>query len=88
MAYQIPTSVNGYPIITTSHTQGGVGTREGHVILVDRAATDEHNYGVARCDRYVTAWLGLDDDQWCHGHYISNFDDACEDFKTRAVRGY
>lgn len=75
-----PTTINGYPIIESSPHHGNIGTLDGHVILVDRGANTYQ--------RYVTAWLPLDNDQWGMGNYIEDFKAAVDDFNRRTTRGY
>ena len=73
-------TINGYPIRRAYPIPGGAGTRDGRVILADRGLHPVH--------RYVTAWLGDGDSQWCQGHYIHDFAEALADYYARVVRGY
>ena len=72
-------TINSYPIRRAYPIPGGAGTRDGRVILVDTGRD---------IGRYVTAWLGDGDSQWCQGHYIHDFAEALADYYARVVRGY
>lgn len=68
-------------IVKTHPTLAKPSTRAGAVILVDRG--DEFQF-----DRWVTAWRGTGDDEWCWGHYFSDASEAHEDYQQRTKRGY
>lgn len=66
-------------IIAQHRTPADYATRPGRVVLVKR----EHDL-----HPYVTGWLGDGDSQWCWGHYFGNAEEAAEDFRRRARRGF
>lgn len=72
-------TINGYQILASHHVPAHDATREGAVILVDREE---------RQDRYVTAWAGTGDEEWCWGHYYSDLTEATKDYASRSDRGY
>ena len=74
------TTINGYRILASHHTPAREATREGAVLLVDRGEDSPH--------RYVTAWAGTGDKEWCWGHYYSDLAEATEDYASRSDRGY
>ncbi len=69
-----PNNVQGYRVIASKPTTTDFATRAGYIIMVDRQ-TELH--------RYVTAWIGANDVQWCQGHYFNNHSDALTDWELR-----
>jgi hypothetical protein len=70
-------TLNGYPVIGSFLLPKQEGIRDGRIILVDKGESE------TPFDRYVTAWHGLGDAEWGHGHYIHDFDAALDDFVKR-----
>lgn len=77
---EAPKTVHGMEIVRSSYTPSDRGTREGHVILVQRGQNAAHPY--------VTGWLGAGDSNWTGGHYFEDKTSAVADFNHRVRRGY
>jgi hypothetical protein len=75
-----PTHVHGYAIVCGQETRGHGIDRAGLIILVDKGPDYPH--------RWVTAWLGLGDQDWTWGHYFITEASARDDFAWRCRRGY
>lgn len=76
---EAPKTLNGHKVIEAHHTPADRGTREGFVVLVDRACEFQP---------FVTAWAGLGDNSWCWGHYFQHESSAREDYDIRCKRGF
>jgi hypothetical protein len=73
--------IHGFPIVGFVDLLTRRDGRQGRVVLVDRGEDGGDNLAH---DRWVTGVHFIGDDEWSHGHYFDDLDDARADLYERA----